>query len=63
MSYSDGEMGFFKNQLLVELSEPLPEKILVLETREGFPIGVICAVGKTHAVAAKILGERAASSL
>lgn len=63
MSYSDGEMGFFKNQLLVELSEPLPEKILVLETREGFPIGVIWAVGKTHAVAAKIPGERASSSL
>jgi len=57
VSYGTGTKGFFRDQILIELDQPLPGKIMNLENDKGFPIGVVWAASKTHGVATKIFGE------
>lgn len=58
VSYAHEKEGFFKDQMLIKLHEPLPGGPMILQDEKGFPIGVVWAASKTHAIAAKIPSER-----
>ena len=58
VSYEEGKEGFFENQVLVRLSQPIPRRVMIAKNDEGFPIGVVWAASNTHAIAAKIPGEK-----
>ena len=58
ISYRPEIEGLFTDQMLIELDEPLPGRPMALENDEGFPIGVVWAASKTHAVATKIFGQK-----
>jgi len=58
VSYESEREGFFKDQMLIKLHGPAPERPVIVQNERGFPIGVIWASSQTHAVAARILGQQ-----